>query len=172
MNLILCKPESFSLFMLIQFRKIMNLQPSWPSYQPHKQVYCLHSLGKICAQFQEKTAMHLSSYAWCNIHWSQSLTNFSFTLTQVAKDTWCCLHRFPSLMRSVHNSRKNQLYTYKACKSTLSHSTHCGSAHNTIYTYCTAYESRPSRFMHCVILHTILGKKDLSRPFCFMYCGT
>ena len=81
MNLILCKPESFSLFMLIQFRKIMNLQPSWPSYQPHKQVYCLHSLGKICAQFQEKTAMHLSSYAWCNIHWSQSLTKASFTLT-------------------------------------------------------------------------------------------
>ena len=145
--------------MLFQFSKIMNLQPSWPSYQPPKQVYRLHSLGKICAQFREKTAIHLSSYAWCNIHRSQSSTKASFTLTQVVKDTWYCLHQFQSLMRSVHNSRKNQLYTYKACKSTLSYSTRCGSAHKTIYTYCTQL-TRAGLHVSCiVILHTILRKK-------------
>ena len=65
----------------------LDLQPSWPSYQSHEQVYCLHSsarsvhnfgkkqlytylatLGatssvaefdKVCTQFEEKLAVHL-----------------------------------------------------------------------------------------------------------------
>ena len=62
----------------------LDLQPSWLSYQSHKQVYCLHSsaksvhnfrknqlytylatfgavaeLDKICTQFEEKPAVHL-----------------------------------------------------------------------------------------------------------------
>ena len=30
----------------------LDLQPSWPSYQSHKQVYCLHSLARFVPQFQ------------------------------------------------------------------------------------------------------------------------
>ena len=36
------------------------------------------------------------------------------------KLAWYCLHQLHSATRSVHNSRKTQLYTYKVCKSMLS----------------------------------------------------
>ena len=53
-----------------------------------------------------------------------------------AQDTWFCLNRLHSAMRSIHNSRKTQLYTYKVCKK-------------------TAFV-----FPRIVILHTILGKNS------------
>ena len=42
-------------------------------------------------------AIHLSGYAWCHLDWSQSSTRY------------------------VDNSKKSQLYTYKACESPPSH---------------------------------------------------
>ena len=32
----------------------LDLQPSWPSYQSHEQVYCLHSSAKSVRNFREK----------------------------------------------------------------------------------------------------------------------
>ena len=59
----------------------INLQSSWPSYQSHRQVYCLHSSARSIHKIRN---IHLSSYNWCNLHRST---------------------------RSVHNSRKKQFYT-------------------------------------------------------------
>ena len=58
----------------------VNLQPLWPFYQFYEQVYCPHSLGEICIQFQEKLTTHLISYAWCNLHWSQFNETYMYTI--------------------------------------------------------------------------------------------
>ena len=74
-----------------------NLQTLWPSY----------SLMNKCTVFivmrtiPGKTAIHLPSYAWCNLRRSQSLTRYRYTIcgkvsctvTLAAKDTWYCLHQ-------------------------------------------------------------------------------
>ena len=76
--------------MLIQFSMTeANHQPSWPFYLPTNltNMHCLHRLGKVCTQFQEKTAMNTFSML--------SATYNSHSST-----------------RHVHNLRKSQLYTY------------------------------------------------------------
>jgi len=63
-----------------------------------------------CTQFEEKPTMHFD-----NIVWTPNPTS------NMWKDASYCLHRLQSSTRSVHNSRKNQLYTYLACKNRPSH---------------------------------------------------
>ena len=33
---------------------ILDLQPSWPSYQSHEQMYCLHILARSVHHFRKK----------------------------------------------------------------------------------------------------------------------
>ena len=61
-----------------------NLGPPWPSYQLHN-MYCLHKSGKVCTQFQEKTAIHFATLG--------AIDRYSST-------------------RHAHNLMKSQLYTY------------------------------------------------------------
>jgi len=49
-------------------------------------------------------------------------------------------------LRSVHNSRKNQLYTYKSYQTHLGDSVH--NKKNQLYTY-LACENRPSVLTYC-----------------------
>ena len=77
-------------------------------------MHCLHKLGEVCTQFQEKIAIHFillhlvhptsvtvqqSKYTI----WWKSIC----TLTSVAKDAWYCLYRLQSLTGYARNSRKN-----------------------------------------------------------------
>ena len=61
MGLFLGEPESQFLYASptqhVQESDEVNLQPLWPSYPSHKQVYCRRTLlvfSKVCTQFQEK----------------------------------------------------------------------------------------------------------------------
>ena len=82
-------------------------------------------------QFEEKTAIHLGSLVWIPEHMSTTegvldigkswprglhtiLGKTSYTLIRLAKVLFCV----SKYCDSAHNSRKHQLYTYKACKST------------------------------------------------------
>ena len=77
-------------------------------------------------------------------------------------------HLSPSATRSVHNSRKTQLYTYKACKSMPSRfhicvSTYCNSAHNSRkqqpYIDLSSHLWWPSQLTsNFVILHSTFGQ--------------
>ena len=125
-----------------------------PIYHSHEQVYCLHSLARSVHNFMKETVIHLPSYAYCNLirrRVQQGMYTIrgkaSCTLTQVVQDTWYCLHQLQNATRSVRNSRKNPLYTYKVCKSTPScfRVLQFYTKKNQPYTYQT-YDSRPSCF--------------------------
>ena len=133
----------------------LDLQPSCPSYQSHKQVYCLHSLrsvhnfrkytylamlgatlsvaefDKVCTQFEENPAVHLPRQ-----HRTLGTAFISYMCG----------------MRSIHNSRKTQLYTYKVCESMLPHIV-------ILHAKTAIYQLKQALvFLHIVILHTILRK--------------
>ena len=104
----------------------LDLQPSWPFYQSHEQVYCLHSSARS-AQFQEK---QLYTYL-ATLGATSSVAEFDKVCTQFEEKSQLytylgstghlyCLHRLQSAKKFVHNSRKTQVYTYKACESTPS----------------------------------------------------
>ena len=128
----------------------LNLQPLWPSNQSHKQVYCLHRLERP-VQFQEK---QLYTYL-ATLGATSSVAEFDKVCTEFEEKPAVHLPRYRRTLgtafisyrvreRSVHNSRKKQLYTYKACESSLCISTYCDSAHNskknhTLFTYCDSY---------------------------------
>ena len=65
----------------------LDLQPSWPSYQSHEQLCCLHSSARSVHNFRKK-----QSYTYLGTLGATS---------SVAE-----------LTGYVHNSRKSQLYTY------------------------------------------------------------
>ena len=152
MNLILCKHE---LFMLIQFSVRMTeaMQPMWPSYQSQ---YCLHKSGEVCTQFHNfgthgafytchsstrhvhnLPIVHLprqrrtlgTAFISCRVRWAMhAIRGKTTTCTLVAQYG---LHETST--RSVHNSRKNQLYTY------------------------LAWENRPSRFIFLFFIFLFLS---------------
>ena len=96
----------------------LNLQPLWPSNQSHKQVYCLHRLERP-VQFQEK---QLFTYL-ATLGATSSVAEFDKACTEFEEKPAVHLPRYRRTLgtafisyrvweRSVHNSKKKQLYTY------------------------------------------------------------
>ena len=112
----------------------LNLQSSWPSYQSHEQVYCLHSLAKSVHNFRKNELTY--SYAWCNLirrRVRQGITmhtirgKASCTLTYLAQDTWYCLHRFNRVRNLEYESTamNDFMRSVKHCTQVLIVSAHC-----------------------------------------------
>ena len=148
-----------------------NLQTLWPPYQSHKQMYC----QRILCTIPGKIAIHLPSYAWCNLHWLQSSTRYVRNWGKAQLYTYLGIEGYLVLASSVIEFikvctpflEKPSIHLYKACKSLPSHSKY------NLWFYIYTILGTPSYTLlslpklafgfgiSCiVILHTILGKNS------------
>ena len=103
----------------------LDLQPSWPSYQSHEQVYCLHSSARSVHNFRKKLYTYLATLgATLFVAEFDKVTQFEESQLYTYLGSAGHLVLPSSVTRatkSVHNySRKTLLYTCKACESTPS----------------------------------------------------
>ena len=70
-----------------------NLRPLWPFYLSHN-IFCLHKVGKVCTQFQEKNS-------------------YTFYLAMLGATY------ISHSLRRVHNLMKSQLYAYLSSEGCL-----------------------------------------------------